>query len=133
RWIVVDQARRRSAAKRGGGLVEVTLSERISGKSQDEEVLALHEGLDALDAISPRRREIVALRYFGAFESRQRAELIGGSERTAKREWAHARAFLHAWLAESVWEERAGIAGMRGTFSRGSGWTRPTRTRGARR
>lgn len=102
RWIIVDQARRRSAAKRGGDLVEVTLSERLSGKSQDEEVLALHEGLDALDAISPRRREIVELRYFGGFEFREVAELLGCSERTAKREWAHARAFLHAWLAESV-------------------------------
>lgn len=102
RWIIVDQARRRSANKRGGGQIEVTLTERISGKSPDEEVLALHEGLEALDAISARRREIVELRYFGGFEFREVAELLGCSERTAKREWAHARAFLHAWLAESV-------------------------------
>lgn len=102
RWIIVDQARRRSASKRGGGMAEVTLTERLSGKSQGEEVLALHEALDALDAISPRRREIVELRYFGGFEFHEVAELLGCSERTAKREWAHARAFLHVWLAESV-------------------------------
>lgn len=102
RWIVVDQARRHNAEKRGGSMAEVTLTERLAGKSQDEEVLALHEGLEALDRISPRRREIVELRYFIGLEFREVAELLGCSERTAKREWAQARAFLHALLAESV-------------------------------
>ena len=101
RWIVVDQARRRNAEKRGGGLVEVTLTERLCGGSQDDEVLALHDALEALDQISPRRREVVELRYFIGLEFSEVAALLDCSERTAKREWAQARAFLHALLAEA--------------------------------
>ena len=101
RWIVVDQARRRNAEKRGGGLVEVTLTERLCGGSQDDEVLALHDALEALDQISPRRREVVELRYFIGLEFAEVAMLLDCSERTAKREWAQARAFLHALLADS--------------------------------
>ena len=101
RWIVVDQARRRSAAKRGDGRNPVTLSERISSAGQDEEVLALHEAMEALDGISPRRREVVEMRYFVGLEFSEVAELLGISERTAKREWAQARAFLHAVLEQA--------------------------------
>ena len=100
RWIVVDQARRRNAEKRGGGLNAVTLSERLAAAPQDEEVLALHDGLDVLDQLNPRQREVVELRYFIGLEFSEVAELLDCSERTAKREWERARAFLHALLAE---------------------------------
>lgn len=99
RWIVVDQARRRQAEKRGGGQAPITLSERLFAISPDDEVLALHEGLEALQELNPRRREVVELRYFVGLEFSEVAELLGCSERTAKREWAQARAFLHALLA----------------------------------
>lgn len=49
RWIVVDQARRRNADKRGGGQLPVTLTERLVALPQDEEVLALHDALDVLE------------------------------------------------------------------------------------
>ena len=101
RWIVVDQARRRQADKRGGGQAAITLSERLFASSPDEEVLALHEGLEALQELNPRRREVVELRYFVGLEFSEVAELLGCSERTAKREWAQARAFLHALLADA--------------------------------
>lgn len=100
RWIVVDQARRRNADKRGGGQHPVTLSERLVAAPQDEEVLALHEGLEVLDELNQRQREVVELRYFIGLEFSEVAELLGCSERTAKREWERARAFLHALLAE---------------------------------
>lgn len=100
RWIIVDQARRRSADKRGGGLAPVTLTERIAAMPEDEEVLALHESLDVLDRLDPRRREVVELRYFVGLEFSEVAELLGCSERTAKREWARARALLHAMLSD---------------------------------
>lgn len=99
RWIVVDQARRRNAEKRGGGLAAITLSERLAAMPADEEVLALHESLELLDQLNPRRREVVELRYFIGLEFSEVAALLGCSERTAKREWAQARAFLHALLA----------------------------------
>lgn len=102
RWIVVDQARRRSADKRGGGSSAVTLSERMTAVPDDGEVLALHEGLEVLDRIDPRRREVVELRYFVGLEFSEVAELLECSERTAKRDWARARAFLHALLADAA-------------------------------
>ena len=77
------------------------MSERISAAGQDEEVLALHEAMEALDEISPRRREVVEMRYFVGLEFAEVAELLGISERTAKREWAQARAFLHAVLQQT--------------------------------
>ena len=98
RWIVVDQARRRNADKRGGGIAAITLSERLSAASQDDEVIALNDGLEALDQLNPRRREVVELRYFVGLQFSEVAALLGCSERTAKREWAQARAFLHALL-----------------------------------
>jgi RNA polymerase sigma factor (sigma-70 family) len=63
-------------------------------------VLALHDGLDALDQVNPRQRELVELRYFAGLEFAEVAELLECSERTAKREWERARAFLYAQLAE---------------------------------
>ena len=100
RWIMVDHARRSHAEKRGGGMVAVTLTERLAEMPVDEEVLALHESLDVLDRLDPRRRELVELRYFIGLEFSEVAELLGCSERTAKREWARARALLHAMLSE---------------------------------
>lgn len=100
RWIVVDHARRRHAEKRGGGISPVTLSERLVAGAESAEVLALHEGLEALDQVNPRQREVVELRYFIGLEFAEVAELLACSERTAKREWERARAFLYAQLAE---------------------------------
>jgi len=100
RWIIVDQARRRNADKRGGGMAAVTLTERLAAMPEDAEVLALHDCLDVLDRLDPRRREVVEMRYFVGLEFSEVAELLGCSERTAKREWARARAFLHAMLSE---------------------------------
>lgn len=102
RWSVVDHARRRSADKRGGGHVQVTLSECLAAETDDDELLALHDALELLDRINPRRREIVELRYFIGLEFAEVAELLGCGESTAKREWAQARAFLHGVLADAA-------------------------------
>jgi RNA polymerase sigma factor (TIGR02999 family) len=101
RWIVVDHARRCSADKRGGGFAPVTLSERLAAGTESREVLALHDSLEALDQINPRQRELVELRYFIGLEFSEVAELLQCSERTAKREWERARAFLYAQMAEA--------------------------------
>jgi len=101
RWIVVDQARRHSAEKRGGGLAPVTLSERLVAETENTEVLALHEGLQALELINPRQREVVELHYFAGLDFAELGELLQCSERTVRREWTRARAFLYAQLAET--------------------------------
>lgn len=104
RWIMVEEARRHLAQKRGGGAVHVELDEGLApaapAGAADTGVLALNEGLDALEQLSPQRRQVVELRYFAGLEFREVAELLGISERTAQREWERARAFLLAMLDE---------------------------------
>lgn len=102
RWILVDHARRRNADKRGGGMVAVTLEDHLAqadGPAVD--VLALHEGLDALEEINTEQREVVELHYFAGLGFAEIAALLGCSERTAHRHWERARAFLHALLVEN--------------------------------
>lgn len=99
RWIIVDQARRHGAEKRGGDAIPVTLTERLHGDTpQLEEMLVIDQGLDALERVSPRQREVVELRFFAGLEFEEIAQLQECSVRTAKREWERARAFLYALL-----------------------------------
>lgn len=100
RWILVEHARHRATEKRGGGQVMVSLDERIPDNSAAAmtTALALDKGLEALEAISPQRRQVVELRYFAGMEFSEIAALLGLSERTIYREWERARAFLQAML-----------------------------------
>ncbi len=102
RTIVIDQVRRRSAAKRGGAVVDLSLdavSFQLAATDSDEDLLALDDALDQLNAVNPRQREVVELHYFAGLAFPTLAQLLDCSERTAKREWERARAFLHAQLA----------------------------------
>jgi RNA polymerase sigma-70 factor, ECF subfamily len=94
RRILVDHARRRGAAKREGG-ERVTLDESVAqapGESLD--VLALDDALAKLATYSERQARVVELRFFGALDVEQTAEVLGVSPATVKRDWAFARAFL---------------------------------------
>lgn len=96
RQVLVDQARRRAAVKRGGEFMQTTLShgaDAIDVKA--EELLALD---DALEKLTPRQREIVEYRFFAGLEEREIAELLGVSDRTVRREWVKARAWLYREL-----------------------------------
>ena len=99
-WIVVAPARGRAPQTRGGDQVMVSLDDRIpdSAAAAMTTALALDKGLQALEAISPQRRQIVELRYFAGMELAEVAALLGISERTVHREWQRARAFLQAML-----------------------------------
>jgi RNA polymerase sigma factor (TIGR02999 family) len=97
RWILVDHARRKAAGKRGGDLLEVTLTESLAG-GPEPDVLDLHEALQGLGEIAPQQRDIVELHYFGGLEFADVAAVLGISERTVYRQWQRARAFLHAQL-----------------------------------
>ena len=96
RRILVDQARRRLAAKRGAGR-RVTLDlERVSGPDPDDDVIAVHDALDRLAAVEPKVAEHVILRYFGGRTLREAAEDLDIAPRTADAWWAYARAWLAA-------------------------------------
>lgn len=100
RRILVDHARRRTAAKRGRQH-QVTLESDAAEASDatSEEVVAVDEALERLAAVDPRQAQLVELRYFGGFSIEEAAELLGISPATAKRDWAFARAWLQRELS----------------------------------
>ena len=101
RSVLVDYARRRAYAKRGGNPLRVSLSEadQIS-EPRTAEVLAVDEALSRLAALDPRKAQIVELRYFGGLHIEEIGRLLELSSRTIKREWRWARAWLYRELGE---------------------------------
>ncbi len=101
RRILVDHARRRRVAKRGGNALHVTLDEvLLASQARGIEVLALDEALDALARIDARKSRVVELRYFGGLTIEEAAQVLGVSLDTAKRDWRMARAWLIADLTD---------------------------------
>jgi RNA polymerase sigma factor (TIGR02999 family) len=94
RQVLVDHARDRKAAKRGGGMWErTTLTDGAWVREFDVDgVLALD---DALAALEPRQRQVVECRFFGGMEEQEIAVALGVSERTVHRDWMKARAWLY--------------------------------------
>ena len=101
RRIVIDHARTRQRVKRGGVQQVVTLDEAmIVAESRSIDVLALDEALTRLAALDERQAKIVELRYFAGLSVEETAEVTALSPATIKREWAMARAWLHAELTK---------------------------------
>jgi RNA polymerase sigma-70 factor, ECF subfamily len=95
RHILVNRAMANLSAKRGGGRVQLSLEE--AGPlvvQQSAEVVALHEAMEALHAIDPRKSRIVELRYFGGLSIEETAEVMGVSTITVNRDWRMARTWL---------------------------------------
>ena len=110
RRLLVDQARARRAAKRGGAAVPVELDEALYvSDSQAEAFTALDEALTRLEALDPRQGQIVEQRYFGGLSLEETAEAIGVSLATVKRELR----FAHAWLAEELGAAPGPVRGER--------------------
>ncbi len=98
RQVLVDEARHHWAAKRGGGWKSVTLSGNHWVADFDvEELLTLNDAIDELD---PRQRQVVECRFFGGMEESEIAEVLGITDRTVRRDWVKARAWLYRALAE---------------------------------
>ena len=103
RRILVDHARERLAAKRGGGAIQVTLDGAVAGAEGLEssgpfDVIALHDALDALGAIDPFQARLVEMRYFSGLNIEETAEALDVSPATVKREWVIARSWLRRAL-----------------------------------
>jgi RNA polymerase sigma-70 factor (ECF subfamily) len=99
RRILVDHARRRRFAKRGGNALRVPLDEvLLAAEERGIEVLALNEALDALAQIDNRKSQVVELRYFGGLNIEETAEVLEVSVDTVKRDFRMARAWLLAEL-----------------------------------
>lgn len=98
RALVIDFARRRLAARRGGGAPHLTLGAGEAVADGAEEILRVHEALGDLAALDPRMAEVVELRYFGGLTHAEAADALGVNERTVRRDWERAR----LWLAEAL-------------------------------
>ena len=96
RRILVDQARRRKAAKRGGQAGREELQESaIVAPEPAEDVLAVNDALEHLSTIDPVAADLVRLRFFAGLNMGEAAEALGMSVRSAHGVWAFARSWLH--------------------------------------
>lgn len=101
RQVLVSAARRRLAEKRGGGDWLVTLGDSVPSEPvRPERLLALDEALARLAAMDERQARIVEQRFFAGLTVEETAEVLGLSERTVKRDWRAARAWLAAELQD---------------------------------
>jgi RNA polymerase sigma factor (TIGR02999 family) len=96
RQLLIDLARNRQAAKRGGDWARTTLSgKQVPAEMRLDEVLALDE---LLARLSERQRQVVEYRFYGGLTEEEIAEVLGVSTRTVQREWTKARAWLYQEL-----------------------------------
>lgn len=98
RAVLVDHARRRGAAKRGGAVVAVTLDEDLAVTGDGDGVLELHEALEQLAQEDPRTARVLELTYFGGMTAAQVGEACGVSVATVERDLRFGRAWLRRAL-----------------------------------
>ena len=96
RGILVDHARMRHAAKRGGSHLTLTLDDALAPPKQREvDLVALDDALNALATLDPKQGQLVELRFFAGLSIEDTSHVMGLSPATVKREWATARAWLY--------------------------------------
>jgi RNA polymerase sigma factor (TIGR02999 family) len=102
RNIIIDSAREHLAERRGGGAEHVTLgdadAQQVAGSGASDELMRVNEALHELEAVDPELAELVEMRYFGGYTEVEIAELQGVAERTVRRRWDKARAWLFVAL-----------------------------------
>ncbi len=101
RLIVIDELRSAHAARRGGDALHVELTAaELPAPTVGDSVQALHQALLELERFDPAAAEVADMRWFGGFSEAEIAATQGVTERTVRRRWDKARAFLHTALAE---------------------------------
>ena len=103
RHILVDRARRKAAVRHGGGQARLNLDDiLVASEVSDDAVMLVNDALEKLALHDSTAAELVKLRFFGGLTLAQAGELLGFSERTAKRTWAYARAWLYQEIQHSA-------------------------------
>lgn len=104
RRILVDHARRARAEKRGGEWARMDFEEGLlAGTSRSVDLVALDDALQDLAELNPQHSQIIELRFFGGMTNEEVAEVLDVSERTVKREWRMAR----AWLRRTIFPDES--------------------------
>ena len=102
RRILVDFARSRNYAKRGGGARSVSLTEATDlPQERGEDLVALDDALTALAVLDPRQSRVVELRFFGGLDIEETAEVLNVSAATVRRDWSLAKAWLFRELSQT--------------------------------
>jgi RNA polymerase sigma factor (TIGR02999 family) len=100
RHILINHARDRIAAKRGGGVSHVALEDMVEeGTAEDTALVDINEALGRLALLSPRLAQVVECRFFAGFTDEETAQALGLTDRTVRREWVKARAWLRRELS----------------------------------
>lgn len=103
RRILIENARRKAAMKRGGGRERLDSSEiELAATTPDEKVLLINEALEQLEAEYPERARIVVLKYFGGLTNKEVAETLGIGERSVDRHWFCAKNWLFRKLQQQL-------------------------------
>jgi RNA polymerase sigma factor (TIGR02999 family) len=105
RQILIDYARKKQAAKRGGLAITLALdeaSDRVPFAEADLDLLALDDAMKELALLDARQCKIVELRFFGGLSIEETAEVVDISQATAKREWATGRVWLHRTITKGT-------------------------------
>ena len=105
RNVIIDSAREHLAERRGGGAEHVTLGAtaamEVPDVSASEDLIRVNDALQALEALDPELAELVEMRYFGGYSESEIAELKGITDRTVRRRWDKARAWLFVALGDN--------------------------------
>jgi RNA polymerase sigma factor (TIGR02999 family) len=103
RHILINHARERLAAKRGGGAIHVEIDESVdAATAEDSALVEINDALLRLAALSPRLAQIVECRFFAGYTDDETAEALGLTDRTVRRDWVKARAWLRRELSGRV-------------------------------
>lgn len=101
RHVIVDRARERTALKRGGDRVRITLEEDVLAlEAQPDAILQLDEALGRLGELEPRLAKVLECRFFGGLTEPETAEALGVTVRTVQRDWVKARVLLRRLLED---------------------------------
>jgi RNA polymerase sigma factor (TIGR02999 family) len=99
RRILIENARRKSALKRGGGLARVDIDGiDLAVADPDDKILLLDEALEKLQVEDPQKARIVVMKFFGGMTNHEIAQHLGVTERTIERQWAFAR----TWIFQNI-------------------------------
>lgn len=107
RHVLVDYARARNSAKRGGRWGTVPLDEAVViSRDRLDEIVALDDALSELEKLEPRQCKVVELRYFGGLSVEETAQQLRVSPDTVARDWRTARAWLYGKISRRILNER---------------------------
>lgn len=106
RQVLVDHARSHNAQKRGGSAQRLSLEFSEVSEQAAGDILDLHEALERLEKLDPRKSRVVDMRFFGGLREAEIAEILGVNEKTVRRDWQFAKVWLYRELSNGPDELR---------------------------